>query len=383
MAIDLQEKKLQLAKHRKKILVFFLCLVVGILLLFIYNLRRYDDYDAKESYDRVDSSATHYLDYQGNILKYSRDGAFYTAYNGELIWNYTYEMSNPKSDVCDNYVLIYDLHGTQAAILSNNGFVKSIKTSMPIVDAAVASQGTIAILMQDGETGYVQLINADGDILASGELHTKNSGYPMAIALSSTAERLMVSQLDIKDGSVKTTLAFYDFGSVGKDKIDNVIATYSFADQIFPEIAYVDGDKAIAFGDTEVVTFNGNSKASIEKEVFLDGTIEKVFYDDKYWGVICQTTDENGEYINQMSVYTMAGMRRMQKTIDFSCTNVEFLSNHEILLTDYTEVELYTLAGIKKFSYEFNENIYKIIPQDSARRYVFIEDGKTEVVRIK
>lgn len=94
-------------------------------------------------------------------------------------------MDDPQIDVCGNYILIYDVQGTQAAILTNTGFKQTIKTAMPIVDANIASQGTVAILMQDGEAGYVQVCNDAGKVLASGELHMKNSGYPLAIALSS------------------------------------------------------------------------------------------------------------------------------------------------------------------------------------------------------
>lgn len=86
-------------------------------------------------------------------------------------------------DVCGNYILIYDVQGTQAAILTNTGFKQTIKTAMPIVDANIASQGTVAILMQDGEAGYVQVCNDAGKVLASGELHMKNSGYPLAESL--------------------------------------------------------------------------------------------------------------------------------------------------------------------------------------------------------
>ena len=379
----LQNHKHIYTKHRKKILVFFLCVVAIILCVLIYQLQKYDDFDVKETYERVDSAETHYVDFQGNLLKYSRDGTFYTEYDGDLVWNYTYEMSNPEIDVCDNYILIYDVQGTQAAILTNTGFKQSIKTAMPIVDAKIASQGTVAILMQDGETGYVQLCDDAGKVLASGELHMKNSGYPMAIALSSDAQRLMVSQLDVKDGSVKTTISFYDFSNKGKDEIDNIIATYSFSDQIFPQIAYVDGGKAIAFGDSEIIVFNNNAKASIAKEIFVQGQIESVFYDDKYCGVICQATDDEGQYINQLTVYTLGGRKRMQKAVGIASTNAEFLSNHEILLSNNKEVELYTLQGIKKFAYEFDTSIYKIIPQDASRRYVFVEDGHTDVVRMK
>ena len=73
----------------------------------------------------------------------------------------------------------------------------------------------------------------------------------------------------------------------------------------------------------------------------------------------------------------------MQKAVEIASTNAEFLSNHEILLSNNKEVELYTLQGIKKFAYEFDTSIYKIIPQDASRRYVFVEDGHTDVVRMK
>lgn len=138
-----------------------------------------------------------------------------------------------------------------------------------------------------------------------------------------------------------------------------------------------------AFGDSEVIVFNNNSKASIAKETFVDGQIKSVFYDDKYWGIICQATDDEGKYIDQMTVYTLTGRKRCQKTIDIASTNAEFVANHEIVLSNNKEVELYTLQGIKKFAYEFSTSIYKIIPQDASRRYVFVEDGHTDVVRLK
>lgn len=364
-------------------IIFFLCLVVLILCVLFLGLRHYDDFDVKESYERVDASETSYVDFNGNLLKYSRDGAFYTEYDGDLIWNYTYEMTDPQVDVCGSYLLIYDEGGTQVAILTNAGFRQSIKTAMPIVDAKIASQGTVAILMQEDQTGYIQLCDVTGSVLASGELHMKNSGYPMAIAISSTAQRLMVSQLDVKNGDIKTTIAFYDFGTKGQESVDNIIATYSFAGQIFPEIAYVDGDRAIAFGDGEVVTFSDNAKASIAEEIFIEGEIQSIFYDDDYWGIIEQTTDEEGNEINQMSVYTIGGFRRLEKTIDISYTSACFLSNHEVLLSNTRDAVIYTLTGIKKFTYTFDAGIYAILPQDSSRRYVFICDGVTQIVRLR
>ena len=141
-----QQKKNNVPPGKKRAFILIGAVLVLAVIL-IHNLRQYKDYTEKSSIQRGDATETEYLGFQGNLLKYSRDGAFYTKYSGELIWNYTYEMADPQIDVCDSYILIYDRKGTQIAILTNTGFKQSIKTSMPIVDANIASQGTVAVLM--------------------------------------------------------------------------------------------------------------------------------------------------------------------------------------------------------------------------------------------
>ena len=132
-------------------------MILVIVFLLGHNLRKYQDYNVHTSYDRKDGAESNYIGYNNNLFRYSRDGAFYTTFDGELIWNYTYEMSNPRIDMCNDYILLYDEGGTQISILTPTGFKQNIKTSMPIVDAHIAKQGTIAILMQDGGVGYIQL----------------------------------------------------------------------------------------------------------------------------------------------------------------------------------------------------------------------------------
>lgn len=368
--------------HKKRTLIIVgVILVVAIVL--INNLRQYKDYTEKSSIQRGDATETGYLGFRGNLLKYSRDGAFYTKYNGELIWNYTYEMADPQIDVCDNYILIYDRKGTQAAILTNTGFKKSLKTSMPIVDANIASQGTVAVLMQEESTGYVQLFNEQGDVLASGELHMGNNGYPLSLDISQSGERIALSQLDLNGGDIKTTIAFYDFGKEGKDKIDNIVANYSFSNQIFPQVEFLENDKLVAFGDKEIVLFEDNSKASIAKEIFVDGQIKSVFCNGKYFGTICDVNDDDGKLIHQMKTYSSNGFPRCQRKVAGNFSKVDMLSNNEVVLSDGETVNLYTLYGVKKFAYKFETGIYKVIPGDSDKRYYFVLDNKIANVRIK
>ncbi len=371
------------SKRRKEILIFCLCAVLLIAYLLVHNLRKFTDYDVKNAYERSDAAETFYLDYQNNLLRYSHDGVFYTEYDGDLIWNYTYEMADPRIDICGNYILLYDKKGTQVAILTNTGFKQSLQATMPIVDANISNRGTVALLMQDGDTGYLQLCGEDGSVLASGELHMENNGYPMAIDISASGEKLAVAQLDVNNNDIKTNIVFYDFGRGGRDKIDNIVNTYSFSGQIFPEITYLSNDKLVAFGSNEVVLFGNGGQIGMDKEIFVDGQIRSVFFDDDYFGTVCNTSDDEGNYVCEMTVYNGSGFRRCQKSVDPLYTDVSMIKNHEICFSNHQDVSLYTLLGIEKFSHTFETNVYAVVAGDGSRRYYFIEEGSTKDVRLK
>ena len=162
-----------------------------------------------------------------------------------------------------------------------------------------------------------------------------------------------------------------------------MIANYSFSNQIFPQIEFLDNGKAVAFGDSEIVLFGSDSKCSISKEIFPDGEIKSVFASDSYFGMICNTTGDDGKYFNQLNVYSETGYRRCQKKLKDSYSKIEMLGNKEICLTDGKKAAIYSLMGIRKFAYNFDTGIYKIIAGDSARRYYFITDDKISSVRLK
>ena len=362
--------------------IFLLVMVVIIVVAYgSYRLfASYTDYEVMASMERSDAEQTEYLDFNENLLSYGRDGAFYTDYSGNLLWNETYEMTKPRVKTCGDRLLIYDKTGTQMIICSMTGSVGNISTTLPISDADVSSKGQVAVLMREGNTGYLLLYDADGTRLASGELHTQNTGYPISIGLSSDGKRLVVSLVDLNAGDVKTTLLFYDFGTAGSKKEDNIIGTYSYSNMLIPEVDFVGGDQAIAIGDREIVTFAVGSAPSVKSEVFFSGQIKSVFHNDNYYGVVTAGTDDGN---NILDVYNMSGTRRFEKEIGTSYTDVEFTKTNEVLLTDGQQVVIYTLLGVKKFDHTFTDAIRQIIPWESRRTYVLIKNDTMERIRLR
>ncbi len=363
----------------KRALIFVaLALVLAAVMVVLWLFASYYDYEEMSSTELANEAETRYTDFRENLLSYSRDGAFYTDYSGNLIWNYTYEMDEPRIESCGDRLLIYDRQGTRMIIQSSAGNVGEISTTLPIVDADVSAGGETAVLMQDGSTGDVTLYAADGSIVASGEVHTANTGYPVAIAVSSDGKRMALSLINLNDGDVKSTLNFYDFGNEGAQQKDNITASYSYSDMVIPDIDFVDDDKLVAFGDTEIVIYTAGSSPKVGAEVFLPDSIISVFHNDSYIGMVY-----TGSEGNELKVCSLSGAEKYCIPTDTSYTKCEFNKNDEVMLTDGEDISIFTLLGVEKFRYHFNEGFYEMIPWETSKTYVMIEKGAIRRIRLK
>lgn len=383
---DMREYKQKIREHRLKILKRITVSLMILILLMIggwlfLTLRHYDTYEVISTLERSDSEGTRYEEFQRNILKYSNDGAIYTDWNNELIWNQAYEMTNPQLDICDNYMVIYDKRGMLIHIFTTEGLQGTIETTMPIDQVCVASQGTVAVLMRKDADGYLALYDRKGKKLAQGEIHGEKTGYPVAIALSQDAVKLGVSMLDINEGEVKSTVAFYNYGSVGQNEIDRIVGVSSFDDMVIPEIEFVTNDKMVAFGDSEILIFEGGQKPQLKQEITLEKEVKSIFYNENYIGIV--TDNEEETVTHHMTVYNREGKTVMEKDFSIGYSDIEFLSNDEICILDTHACDIYTIRGTCKFHSEFDREIYEVIPGNSAWNYMFVLNDAIESVRLK
>lgn len=383
---NVEEMEQKIRQHRRMVAIRTAVTVIVILLLLgaagiYFELKEYKNYEVRSEIERSDSEATKYEKFSGNILRYNNDGAFCADMSDNLIWNQAYEMQNPMADICADYVAIADRQGTQIYIMNTTGVQGEIETSKPIEAVCVANQGIVAVLTQEDGTSYLEVYNKDGESLASGEIHVENSGYPLDIALSNDANKLAVSILDISKGKAKTTIAFYNFGSVGQNEIDNIVGSYSYANTIIPDIDFVTNDRMIAFGDTQVSVFEGTQKPEETVTLKLEKEVKSIFYEEEYFGLVYGNGDSGDTHT--MNVYDMKGKLRMEQKFKMPYQSIEFLENDEICITDENACEIYTLRGVKKFSYNFDNAVYKILSGETDRTYTFILNGVMEKVKLK
>ena len=383
--VDREDLDRKLKAHRRKvaavvILVLLLLLAAVIVTYIYYENKIYSTYDVVSSTPRSDISASDFTEFQGKLLKCTNDGAVYTDLSGNLIWNQTYEMDHPVVQKNGSYVVIYELNGTQVYILDTVNLQGSIQTTMPIQKVSIAAQGTVAILMENEGTSYLQLYDKSGGQLASGELHVQNSGYPLDVALSENGEKLAVSMLDINGGSVKTVIAFYNFGTVGQNSIDKIVSSYSYADMVIPQIRYLAEDTMVAFGDNRVILFTGAQKPAEEKSIELKDEVKSIFYDQTHFGLIYDAADGKN---HRLEYYDISGRQLLNFDFDTDYTNVEILANGELCILGESSCEIFNGRGVRKFQCSFQEHLYQILSGRMQSDYIFILEGEMQKVKLR
>lgn len=376
----------QIRQHKRKILLKVIEITAIVIILIVavnllYELRSFTSYEIRNSIERNHNDVIKFAQFNDYILEYSNDGASCVTHNRDMIWNQSYEMSNPRVDICGKYVVIYDYNGNTLFVLQEKGLESKIETTLPIQTVSVAEQGTVAVLMRGEAEAQVKLFDKKGEELANGKFYGEKGSFPLDVALSQDGKKMAVNMIDTSQGEVGTTISFYNFGSVGQSQIDNNVGTYTYSDILVPEIEYLSDTKMVAFGTGKILIFEGAQKPVLSQEIVLEQEITSYFYSDKYIGIVYDNVDvENAWHVKVMD---LKGKVVMENDISIPYTKVEFLSNNEICVTNELECELFTLHSIKKFEYTFEEPIYKIIARDGAQNYTFIFKETTEEVRLK
>ena len=383
---DLIEEQIEKRKSTRKfsprwgrIILILLIAAAALGVYLAYNRTTYHHYEIESRIKRPSSENTFYKSLGGRLFSYSRDGASLSSFDGNLVWTESFDMENPSCEVTGDYALVYDRESTSALIFDSSGQVGSLAMTMPIVRASIAANGDVAILMQNGETANLRMYSPEGKLIASGEVHARNTGYPVAMSISPDAKRLLVSLLDLNDGDVKTTLCFYDFSDESDNETNHIAANFSYADQVIPEVAFMK-EGAVAFGDEELIFFSDGKEIEVKKEVFLSEEAKLVFHSPGRVGVITTKERESGKNENMLYVYQSSGAERFSHRVPGNIMEAEFMRNDEILVHNGKGIRIFRDDGTVKFGGRVEDPIRTVFPSDGQRNYYFITKDQSQKV---
>lgn len=377
------EKSREDKSRNLKIKVITIIGIVCALLLAIYLFcvyRTYNNYKVRKTIKIETGTNSQYQAFGEFVVKYSNDGISYI--NGtETIWNEAYEMKSPIVDVCGDYLAIADKNSNTIYIFNKKGKVGEVNTSYPIIKIEVAQQGVVAALLEEASANYIELYDKEGNLIVSHKSLLSENGFPLSFSISNDGEKMMTSYLAIKEGSTENQVIFYNFSNVGKDEVDRVVGTFNqYEETIVPAVYFVSNEDAIAIGDNVLTIYKMKEKPTIRKEIKFDKEIQKVFYNEKYVGLIFENSKGDTPY--KMEVYSLSGEKIMSKEIEMNLDHVKFAGKNVLMYDDVT-CELISLKGVVKFKHVFTKQLDAIVPMESTNTFLLMTKNKIEEISLK
>ena len=377
------EKSREDKSRNLKIKVITIIGIVCALLLAIYLFcvyRTYNNYKVRKTIKIETGTNSQYQAFGEFVVKYSNDGISYI--NGtETIWNEAYEMKSPIVDVCGDYLAIADKNSNTIYIFNKKGKVGEVNTSYPIIKIEVAQQGVVAALLEEASANYIELYDKEGNLIVSHKSLLSENGFPLSFSISNDGEKMMTSYLSIKEGSTENQVIFYNFSNVGKDEVDRVVGTFNqYGETIVPAVYFVSNEDAIAIGDNVLTIYKMKEKPTIRKEIKFDKEIQKVFYNEKYVGLIFENSKGDTPY--KMGVYSLSGEKIMSKEIEMNLDHVKFAGKNVLMYDDVT-CELISLKGVVKFKHVFTKQLDAIVPMESTNTFLLMTKNKIEEISLR
>lgn len=365
----------------RALLIIAIVAVVAIIIRVQYVNHVYTGYTVVSEVERTKASDASDVRLGSSILTYSKDGAHLTDSKGTIPWNQTYEIQDITIDIDGGVVAIGNYNGRDVYILDEKQQLCKISTSMPIRNVCVSESGNSTVVIYDTDVTYLDTYDAKGELLYSGQAHMTGSGYPAAIALSPNGKMLAVSYIYVDAGTVKTSVAFYNFGPVGDNYKDYLVGGHDYTDTIVPEVGFLSNSTAYAVADNRLMFYVGDEQPTptAEYQQYSDKEIRSVYSGSGHLGIVLNSDKEDYKY--RMDVYDSKGSLTGNFYFDIDYNDI-FFEKNDFVIYNESECLIKTYEGRTKFEGSFDSTVNVMMPTEKAFRYVITDDKSIKTIQL-
>lgn len=376
-----------LKEQRKKRIVMVLAVLIIVAILAVaayavynwYINRHFTDYEVTKSITIKNGSSLEYAACEDGVIRYGRDGITAINRKGEDIWGGSYEMANPKLDVCGSSAVVADIGGTSLYVYRGKDTGVNFSVDYPIVEACVSEQGVVAVLIEESSSNTIALYNPfakTNKLLV--EIPTNvEEGYPVSVDISPDGRSVVAAYLCITTGAAQSRVAFYNFTDVGKN-VNSLVGAQNYDDTVIADVEFLDEDHVCLFGERGFYLWENmkQPKAAAKKE--MSNTILSAFTDAKHVGMIV----DRGDGRNELHLYDLKGKDILQIVIESGYTAVQICGD-EILLNSDEKIAVYRTNGVKKYAEELKNRISYLFKGNKRNAYLFIQNSKIKLIRLR
>ncbi len=363
-------KKIRIHKFQSILRVILIAVVViGLTALFVtqYKNQVFSGYVITKQAEFTVLENTSYLENDGSIIRYSKDGISNTDAKGKMVWNLTYEMQSPMVRLADGYAAVGDYNGHIIYLVGKDGSTYEVDTRLPIRNFAVSSSGVVAAILEESGNSWINVFNKDGTQIVEAKATMSKTGYPLALSLS--GEVMGVSYFYVDGNTMRNSVTFYNFGGIGENTTDHIVSTYAYTDAVVPVVQFMNQETAFAVADNRLMFFEGSKKPVSSADILLDVEIQGVYYSDTHVGLLFY--DQTGEYKYRIAVYDTSGKKVMSYGFDMDFKDI-IIRNDQIMIYNESKCIVVGLNEKLKYSGTFEDRVHFAAATDSPRKFVLI-----------
>jgi len=362
----------KIRKHRLHSLLRVLLIVgviVGVVAICVtsYKNQVFSGYVITEKGNYTVIENTSYLENNGNIIRYSKDGISNADDKGEAVWNLTYEMQSPIVEVADGFVAVGDYNGHIIYLVDNSGSTYEVDTKLPIRDFSVSSAGLVAAILEDAGNSWINVFNKEGTQIVEAKATMSKTGYPISLSLS--GEVMGVSYFYVDGSTMRSSVTFYNFGGVGENTTDHIVSSYDYAGAVVPMIEFMNSEVAFAVADNRLMFFSGSKKPVSNADILLNEEIQGVYYSDTHVGLLFY--DQTGMNKYRLDVYNTSGEKVTSYAFDMNFKDI-LIRNDQIMIYNESECVVVGLNGNLKYSGMFEGKVHYAAATDSPRKFLLV-----------
>lgn len=373
-------------RHLKLYTALIICAVLAVLILGFYmswKRKVYMDYEVLQQTAWTKSSDSKCMNLAGTLFTYSNDGMSCTDTKGKVIWNQTYEMQNPMIRTCKKTVAVGDYNGRSIYIANTQENLGVVETTMPIRDFCVSENGIVAVVLDDSTVTAIHLYSSTGEAgkpLVSFTTTMSKSGYPIAIDISDDGTLVAVSYIKAENGTLTSSIGFYNFAAVGQNYTDNLVGGYGYAGAVVPLVQFMNDDTVFAVADNRLMFFKGRQKPENILDTLLSEEIQSIFYDENHVGLVF--FNPTGETTYRMAVYDTNAKQTGEINFNTDYTDIVF-DTASIIIRNDNECVIYDWDNRLKFEGTFTEPIRCFLPMGSISRYTVATDNELQIIELQ
>ncbi len=360
-------------------------LVVASLLLAYWN-RSFNSYKELNYTQNTEGNGTSYSVFLEGYLKYSKDGISYLNQKENVQWTEAFTMGKPSVVVNEQYAAVADLEGNRVQLYNRNGKVGDYSMSYPIKQVLIAKQGVFCVVLDGMSETYIRLYDLKGEVLAEIKTKIENNGYPIAVALSSDASKLVASYYRVDGIDSQNIISFYNFGEGGKGQSGNLVGTYQLDNMLIPKITFTDDNTVYAIGDDRMMVYDVKSIPKQKKEIIYPSNIINVFSNNAYVGFTCENPIEEVEAeeakLYEIYVYNKSGRLLKHFGVDAVYDEVKLIGN---VIAGFSGNVCYMVRtnSSEAFYCDMGKNIVDILPTSSKTEFLFVYSESSARVRLR